>query len=205
MQLSVFITSLLTEGKVSVNGQLTPFEHKDLEKAGLVLIEFYKEDVTEMPYAAPEYSNNVAVWSAEYLYRAVQLTILRDVGEEILRQNLKAYSGEINPSVIYSADLMLRYLPTLFELAKGLAPADILVQELLRVALQFPFSSVGISLDQPVDDGMIFKNQSLKCTYIDRIIREKDKNRLKSSLVNDYVRESAGEYLSVFWPGFENL
>jgi hypothetical protein len=204
MLLSAFITSLLTEGKVSVQPELTPFEQEDREATKQLLSNYYKEDITEMPHVAPAYSAEAALWAAEYLYRTIQLIVLRDAGEEVVREQLKAFPGQIDPSAIYSADLVLRHLPQLFSLAKGLAPGDILVEELRNTAWQWPFSSVSIELDQAVNEDVIFTDTSLKYAYIDRIIREKDKWRIKNPVVVNYIKEVSGEHLSVFWPGFEN-
>ena len=54
---------------------------------------------------------------------------MRDAGEELILESLLPFDGDSDPSVIYSADLMLRYMPSLFELAKGPAPADVLVRD----------------------------------------------------------------------------
>jgi hypothetical protein len=205
MKLAHFIRTLLLNGKVFVTGHIEAFEQKDTDEARDVLKNYYDEDLLEMPYKAPVFSEEAALWAAEYIYKAVQLTVLRDAGEEVIKDQLKAYPGQINPPAIYSGDLMLRYLPQLFQLAKGLAPHDILVRELRKTALQWPFSSVGIELGQMVIDDSLFENLSLRYAYIDRIIHEKDTQRIKNPLVVNYIHEVAGGHLSVFWPGFENL
>ena len=201
MDLSNFIASLLSEGKVSVKGQLTLLEVEDLNESGKILHRYYQDDILEMPYTAPGFSEEAAIWGAEYLYKAVQLIVLRDVEEEMINDELKPFSGQLSPGVIYSADLMLRYLPQLFELAKGLAPGDLLVQILKNTARQWPYSSVGIELDENVDAKLILEYPSLRYTYIDRIIQANDKQRIKDPLVADYIKEVAGERLSV---AFEN-
>ena len=193
------------KGKVSVKGQIDPFDGNDTDQAKQLLKKYYEEDRIEMPYTAPEYSEEAALWAAEYLYKAVQLTVLRDAGEEVIKEHLKSYTGHTNPSAIFSADLLLRYLPQLFELAKGLAPDDILVQELRNTALQWPFSSIGIELEQPAADEIILENLSLRYAYIDRIIGAKDKQRIKNPLVTNYIHEVTGEHLCSLWPGFEKL
>jgi hypothetical protein len=204
MPLSQFIISLLTEGKVAVQSEFTPFEQPDIDESGQILLGYYREDVTEMPFKPPEYSEDAALWATEYLYRTIQLAVLRDAGEEVVSEQLKPFSGQVDPSAIYSADLILRHLPRLFRLAKGLAPGDVLVRELQKTAQLWPFSSVGIELDQPVNEDIIFTDASLKCVYIDRIIREKDKWRIKNPVVVNYIQEVADEHLPVLWPGFEN-
>ena len=204
MDLSNFIATLLSEGKVSVKGQLTSLEVQDISEAGKILHTYYQDDILEMPYTAPGFSEGAAVWGAEYLYKAVQLIVLRDVEEEMINDELKPFTGQLSPGVIYSADLMMRYLPQLFELAKGLAPGDLLVQILRNTARQWPFSSAGIEVDGAVDDKLILEYASLRYTYIDRIIKAKDKQRMKDPVVADYIKEVAGEQFSLPGPAFEN-
>jgi len=205
LELSNFISSLLADGKVSVKGHLISFNDHDLAASKKILYEYFKEDILEMPHPAPEFSENAAIWAAEYLYKTTQITVLRDVGEDVINEHLKPFDGEQNASVIYSADLMLRYLPQLFELAKGLAPADILVQVLKKTASQWPYSSVGIELNETTDDNLIFEHPSLKYTYIDRIIHAKDSQRSKTEMVARHIREVGGEHITLLWPRFENL
>jgi|KBSSwiS6_1023812.scaffolds.fasta_scaffold25456_1 hypothetical protein len=204
MELFQFISSLLTEGKVSVKTKFHLLDSNDIERSGHLLYKYYEEDKMEMAFDPPVYSEKAAIWAAEYLYKTVQFTILRDAGEDIMNGHLKSYEGEMNPSAVYSADLMLRYLPKLFELAKGLAPADILVRRLRDTAFTWPLSSVGIELGQPVNDETILSNASLTYLYIDRIIKEKDKNRLKNEGIVGGIREITGIHLKTFWPEFEN-
>ena len=205
MDLSNFISTLLAEGKVSVKGQVTLLEAQDVSEAGKMLHTYYQDDILEMPYAAPGFSEEAAVWAAEYLYKAVQLIVFRDVEEEMIKNELKPFSGQLTPAVIYSADLLLRYLPQLFDLAKGLAPGDVLVQILKNTAQQWPYSSVGIELNESVDDKLILEFPSLRYTYIDRVIRANDKQRMKDPFVAEYIKEVAGEQFSVPGPTFENL
>lgn len=204
MDLSNFIGTLLSEGKVSVEGQLNSPEAHDINDAGKILYAYYQDDILEMPYTAPEFSEVAALWGAEYLYKAVQLIVLRDVEEEMINNEFKPFTGQLTPSVMYSVDLMLRYLPQLFELAKGLAPGDLLVEILKKTASQWPYSSVGIELDETVDDKLILEYPSLRYTYIDRIIQAKDKQRMNDPVVADYIKEVAGEQFSVFLPTFQN-
>ena len=203
MELSVFINTLLSEGKVTVQGQFADFDQTDMAISEQTLLQYYQEEVLEMPGIAPEYSAKAAMWAAQYFYAAVQLTVLRDAGEDIISEKLKPFAGEIDSSSVYSADLILRYLPGLFDLAKGLAPGDLLVKQLMNTAIAWPFSSVGIELDEQVNDDFLFTNPSLKYAYLDRIVKHKDKRRITSSTMENYITELTGEHLSSLWPNFE--
>ena len=205
MGLSFFIQNLVESGAVSINVAFDSFTNDDLYETQKILEQVYQEDIIEMPGAAPAFSAESALWASIYFYRAVQLTVMRDANEEIMKEQLHSFTGESNPESIYSADLVLRYLSSLFDLAKGLAPADILVQELKRVAVQWPFSSVGIELDEPVNNDIILSHPSLRQAYIDRIIALKDKKRITDPTIVTYIKESTGQYIRTIWPEIETV
>jgi hypothetical protein len=205
MQLSHFIQTLLTEGSVTVQGQLIAFDEADITATKTLLQQYYLEDVLELPGIAPSFVEEAALWAAEYFYKAVQLSVLRDIKQEQIADLLQNYSGVITPESVYSADLILRYLPALFHLAKGLSPADALVTTLRTLAVQWPLSSVGIEINSPVDDDIILANPSLAQVYIDRIIERKDKNRVTTLALEKRIYQVAGGHLSIFWPNYEPI
>jgi len=205
MELSTFIQTLLAEGKVSVTGKLSVFTEEDITTSKKILQKYYEEDVLEMPFKAPAYSEEASIWAATYFYTAIKLTILRDADEVTVKEKLSAFNGAVSHETIYSADLLLRYLPSLFHLAKGLAPMDALVQILRQTALTWPFSSVGIDLNELPNDEIIFSHPSLKQVYLDRIIQHKNKSRAVGKNVTDGIYEITGSHLSVFWPEFERI
>jgi hypothetical protein len=202
MQFTSFIQDLLEKGQVTVARQLNPFSEEDLQEAGVVLRKYYTDDALEMPYTAPGFSAEAAIWGATYLYRASQFIMLRDVGEQEVHAHLSDFSGVISPEAIYSADLTLRYLPELLYLAKGLAPDDILVKCIKHRLVQWPFSSVGTEVAREVNHQPILAHPSLKYAYIDRIIQQKDIKRATDEAIAEAIREALGAHSSVLWPEF---
>lgn len=205
MQLSHFIQTLLTEGSVTVQGQLIAFDEADITATKTLLQQYYLEDVLELPGIAPSFVEEAALWAAEYFYKAVQLSVLRDIKQEQIADLLQNYSGVLTPESVYSADLILRYLPELFHLAKGLSPADALVTTLRALAVLWPLSSVGIEINSPVDDDIILANPSLAQVYIDRIIQRKDKKRVTSLALEKRIYQVTGGHLDKFWPNYEPI
>jgi MoxR-vWA-beta-propeller ternary system domain bpX4 len=204
MKLAAFIESLLSEGKVSIDSKLAPFAKDDLKATGGILKNYYREDIIEMRGCAPPFAEKAAVWAAQYFYQAVQLTVIRDADEGIIKEKLFPFEERISPAEIYSADLILRYLPALFDLAKGLSPADILVTTLEKTATDWPFSSVGIEISDSSQSEIIFSNSCLAYTYADRIIKHRDLKRAADPIVDRYVREALGTHTSL-WPEFKPL
>lgn len=204
MQLTKFIQDLLEKGQVTVAGQLMSFSEQDIGQSVTILKGFYAEDRLEMPLEAPEFSPEAALWAVQYLYHAIQFVMLRDLGEEQVTKHLTAYSGNITPEAVYSADLMLRYLPDLLHLAKGLAPDDVLVTSLKNTLEQWPFSSVGLEGIAQVNCDVILTHASLKYAYMDRIIQQKDITRAAQAKVSELIEEALGGHAQNLWPEFEN-
>jgi len=197
--LSTFLSDLFTKGEVTISPLIKPIEETDQQQAIQLLQEFYEKDRQEMPAEAPPLDTSAALWAATYLYRIIQLILVRQLGEADIKAQLTPYPIAATPSVIYSADLSFRYLPDLFQLAKGLAPSDLLVTYLQELAANYPFSSVGIELEGTVQHSIILAHPSLKIAYIDRLIAAKDEKRIQQYDLQAYVEEVVGNYKEVLW------
>jgi hypothetical protein len=200
MELAPFINSLLYQGSVTVKSDPAIANYTDRAEVINILETYYREDILDMPANAPAFNPDAAVWAAHYLYQAVMLTVTREAGEELIHQRLVDFPNEKTIAIIYSADLVLRQLPHLFELAKGLAPADILVKKIRQMAAQWPLSSVGIELEETPNDDIILANSFLRQLYIDRIIQLKDKKRIQGPSIKKAILETTGDYTAILWP-----
>jgi hypothetical protein len=203
VQLVQFIQDIFQRGKVVVAGQVVPFTEEDAQQTIQCLHEQYNYQAQELTGPIPAFQPEAAIWAAGFLYRAVQLTMLRDLGEEAVNGLLTPFNGPVSPETILSVDISFRYLPNLLGLAKGLAPEDVLVKRLQQAAMQWPFSSVGIKVDGVMDLDAIMNYPCLRRTYIDRIIEARDSKRSNHVQVNEYIKEALGDYGHILWPGWE--
>lgn len=203
MTLTEFISSLINKGDVTVAPAIVPFDPEDLRVAAIHLKQYYDDDSTEMPGQTPPYDPAAALWAAIYLYRAIQFIQIRRLGEAEIKLHLLPFSGTQTPSAIYSADLILRYMPGLFQLAKGLSPEDPLVKELVIIAAQWPFSLAGNKNFVPDDLTLILQHPSLKTAYIDRIIHARDIRKCTHPACLPLVQEALGTHAAILWPEFE--
>lgn len=202
--LADFLTDLFTTGRVTVAGNLHAFQREDIHQAAMILEQQYERDILRMPYEAPSFSQEAALWAAKYLYVATQLMMLRDEDAETVIRQLPVFPELISPKAIYSVDLTFRYLSDLFDLARGLAPEDLLVLTLQKTAVDWPFSSVGMSIKTEVDPGIVLDHPSLRYAYIDRIISARDNSRLEHPAIAELVQEALGGHASTLWPGFQS-
>ncbi|PWV51447.1 hypothetical protein [Chitinophaga sp. S165] len=203
MTLTEFISSLINKGDVTVAPAIVPFDPEDLRIAGIHLKQYYDDDSTEMPGQVPSYDPAAALWAAVYLYRAIQFIQIRRLGETEIKAHLQPFTGARTPAAAYSADLILRYLPGLFLLAKGLSPEDPLVKELGTMAAQWPLSIAGSKDIVPDDLSLILQHPSLKMAYIDRIIHARDIRKCTHPACLPLVQEALGTHAAILWPEFE--
>ncbi len=203
MKLTPFIEGLFQTGSVLVEGQITAFEEADLKLAAAVLTRCHESQKIEMPFSAPAFDEEAALWAAQYFYNAIQLVMLRDLGEEAIAMNLLPYTRETTSDAIYSVDLTFRYFPDLFNLAKGLAPDDPLVNHLKIEAARWPFSSVGVKTSAEINTTVILSDPSLRFAYMDRIIKAKHNERLDKPELQELAKEVLGEHAELLWQNVE--
>lgn len=200
MQLSIFLEELFTTGEVTVEPGIEPPEAADLAASGILLRRQYDHHVLEFAGTAPVWHEEAATWAAVYLLRAAQFSLLRDEGEEQVRNLLSAFPGKQNAAAIFSADICLACLPQLWQLARNLAPQDVLVKQLSQTAADWPFSSIGIEISPAAPGDWFMESPDLARAYANRIIEQKDHRRAVHPPVDEYIREILGDQGSLLWP-----
>jgi hypothetical protein len=199
MTVARFVESLFTGGRVRVgesvdrNAQLRHPTSEDLQEAESILKDLESSYRADLPDNPPAISDKAMIWGAVTTYYTSSFLAYRDAGEEAIRLALSVPCPEApSPSVCYSVDLTLRFLPDLVRLARAVSANDPLVDILTSLARQWPLSSVGIADVEPVDVTSFVDNNCLLQLYTDRIIATKDRSRLKEQIVRDKIRSAIG-------------
>jgi hypothetical protein len=199
MAISRFLNSLLSDGRVQVAsavnqaGELYEPDAEILDQARRELIDFEKQYRVERPGVPPALSESAMLWSALTVFRACSFLAHRDLNAESLEHAFKPPCPlPPSPSVCYSVDLTMRFLPDLVRLARAASENDPLVCILMELARQWPLSSVGIAKVGPVDVIAFIEDESLRITYVDRIVARKDQSRLDNPTVRNAVNAAIG-------------
>jgi hypothetical protein len=189
--LSVFVEKLMTEGQAAVfNEPGTLQVDSDCARILSGWEEIVRDDLAG---GAPAFSAATAVWAARIFYFACQFVVCRDLSEaEIVRSLNEPCPEKRSPSVDWSADLLFRHLPEVYRSARHLSNGDPLVRELLKIAAEWPLSSVGIPLERTPDVKTFIGHPALKQLYVDRILETTDVARLGESQVDEELRASIG-------------
>ena len=199
MKLASFVRQLHESGRVSV-GPDPSFSSRDVAACDDLLQQADHVARLEAALSMPALDLAAARAAAVTMYRGCQALAFRAMDAEALATGLAPELGDTtNPSVHYSVDLTLRYLPDLLALATRVSAEDPLVQRLHRLAARWPLSSVGISgigADDLDARGVetIASDPGLLALYCDRVIARKDMARLGPPRVRDSVCAAIGAF-----------
>ncbi len=205
MNLTRFITGLLEQGSVTLEKDLFPFDANDRIEAEAKLLRFYERDRYNMPGSVPPFDANAALWAATYMYRTIQFVLMRELGEKELTEHLHDFAQPRDAAAMYSADLVLRFLPDVFNLARGLSPDDPLVLRLKHTAALFPLSSVPVEIPSDTDLQQVMNHKSLRLAYTDRIIKHKNHQRITNNEIREAIKTALGDEAGKLWPEFRLL
>ena len=188
--LALFLQSLAEQGQARVSSEpLGP----EVGEALAVLRQLDQLSRDELALDAPEYLPDTALWSARLFYHLCQFTVCRDIGEEQIKSACSVpCPGPHEPKSVWSADLTLRHLPRLFQLARHLSNADPLVEQMKLIAVSWPLSSVGIAGLENLQLDSFIGHPALRRLYSDRILATTDASRLGNPTVDGLLRTDLG-------------
>jgi hypothetical protein len=191
VDLAGFLKSLAEEGRAVVPPEpLGNTSDDDAFSALRSLDEFARN---ELALDAPQFSAGAALWAARLFYQLCQFTVCRDIGEDRITEVCSASCPEPRgPEVDWSADLVLRHLPRLFQLARHLSNADPLVRQMKLIAAAWPLSSVGIAGLENLHLDSFIGHPALRRLYADRILASGDLSRVGDARLDDLLRADLG-------------
>jgi hypothetical protein len=193
--LARFLEALRNDGRVRVGTDPPDASDRTAEDA---LREWDRAVRAEWPWTAPELEVDVALRTAVLMYRACQLLVYREKPAEAVQQAFAAPLARARtPSIVYSIDLTLRFLPGLHALARAASAGDPLTQALLKLGQDWPLSSVGMPECVPTSVDAILSDPGLRQVYVDRILERGDASRLSAPRVEEAVREAVGDHAAL--------
>jgi hypothetical protein len=188
--LASFLKALAEEGRAVVSPAPLGTE---ADEAIVVLRQIDELARNELALDAPPFCAASALWAAGLFYHLCQFTVCRDIGEDRITAVCGvAAPAPRGPEVDWSADLTLRHLPKLFQLARHLSNADPLLRSMKQIAAAWPLSSVGIAGLADLRLDSFWGDPALRRLYADRIFSAGDTTRLGETRVDDLVRADLG-------------
>ena len=148
------------------------------------------------PGLAPEFNVEVALTATQVVLLFCQSVLYRELDEVFVANRIRnlGISNAESASSQYSGDLVLRFLPDIYDRLKRTTAEDPILPVLVNFAKRWPLSSVGIP-----DTGV---NQLPECytipsmfrAYVDRIIQREDVARCADQQVAKAVKAAIGDH-----------
>jgi len=165
-----FLTQLLDQGKVVFRS--TRALHDRPSARGIaILAEAFETSCLSVAGPRVAFDPAVACAAAELVRQASWALVCHDDRVADLEKRLRMPALSATPSLHLSADLMLRYVPQILRRARGLDPADPLVELLANILRRWPLSGVLSDVDEgplvPLDFG---GHSGLLLLYAERLI-----------------------------------
>ena len=149
----------------------------------------------ELALDLPDFVPSAALWAARLFHQLCRFVVCRDIPIEQINAACAVVCPEgRGPDTDWSADLTLRHLPRLLQLARHLSNADPLVEQIKQVATAWPLSSVGIAGlgETKLDLESFIHHPGLRRLYADRIFAAGDLSRLGHPQLDELLRADLG-------------
>lgn len=187
---ALFLQAITNEGRAAVSAELSNVSDADALPILEKLDTYAREELAlELPARSP----NVALWAARLCYQLSRFIVCRDIPAEQIAATCNIACPEPrNPETDWSADLTLRHLPSLFQLARHLSNGDPLVQQMTKIAADWPLSSVGIPGLEKLQINSFVGHDGLRRLYGDRVLTAADISRLGDARLDDVLRADLG-------------
>lgn len=193
------ITHLRREEEIILESQWKILSPEDEQKTVVFLQQEYQQECLTYPHTPPEFNETTALWAAKTVFTASRLLLYREHPGDQLPSLLPPYDGILNAGVILSADLTLRFLPDMLQLAFA-DPEDELIAVCETLLCRFHYSGIGYLSATELDMAPFTGNACLEQLYADRIIRRKAAWLGQHPQWADRVKGSVGNYVGYLFP-----
>lgn len=187
-----FLKHLFDDGEIIVPRQVSD----DGEPVRRLLIVAERIWRQEWPGTAPRFDEEQSARAAAVLYTFCRATVYRELDEQSVAEQLKQIGLAPTNSVEghYSVDLVLRFLPQVYERLRRTSSSDPVLTLALEVARQWPLSSVGIPDSGPDVLPAAFLDRGVFRVYTDRVVSVADIGRMNLPEVAAAVDATLGPY-----------
>lgn len=203
-----FVQQLMIDGVVRLHGPELATQ-TEIGTATAWILASEPEFRAHWPAVPPACNGPALDRAVKSFYRASQLAVFRELGpEEVSKLDPLVTPGSDSAEVIYSVDLVLRFLPDLTRIVRGMNPEDPLLAILNGWGTQWPLSSVGIPDLKIGSIEPILSHPCLSQVYIDRVIETGSVDRLGDWKVAERVRGVIGAFPELnrkLYNTFQNL
>lgn len=197
--------TLLHTNELVLFGRIDEISPLQIEPVLDLLRNQYNAEIVGYPRTVPPFAETAAAWSAKTLFYAAQLLMYREHRADSLPDFFPPFGELKSAAAILSADLSLRYLPSILLQLEHIDVEDPLIPILKEVLKEWHYSGLLAKTDLgvPVFDEA-FDDTCLLQLYVDRVIARKKKKIGQMDKIRPLVLSALGDYEKVFWKDFNS-
>lgn len=200
------IETLRKEEEVILYENLFEIDVEEKLEVGKFLQNEFQKEKLNYSFSPPSFSEEAAIWAAEVIYVASQLLLFRKNNTEELPDLFPTETPEINPKTILSADLCLRFLPSITQEIGLIDKDDPLLQYLESILKKWYFSAVSYSINHTdLDFEVVLSDESLTQMYLDRIVDCNNIELIKNPRINRKLKMNLSIYKNDFWSNYKEI
>jgi hypothetical protein len=197
-----FLEALAHDGSPAV-GLLPPPANDP--QAQLLLTAIADRATQDLGLPAPPFRLPAAEWAARLFYQLCQFVMVRDLDATQISAVVDTpCPAPRDPATDWSVDPTFRHLPRLLQITRHVRFAEPLVVHLIRIAREWPLSTVGMPDLTPNPSSTngssptrfaidsFIHHPTLRRLYVDRILATSDSSRLGDARVDDLIRTDLG-------------
>jgi len=185
-------------------GNLLEISEEEINQTASFLRNEYEKESIEFPGNIPKFIPEAALWGARTIYIAAQLVLYREKKASDFNNLLPDFGIPLTPGAFLSADLTLRFLPSLINYLTILDPDVPLISVLEKHLTQWHYSGINYPLDRDkLDFTIVLQDQCLKQLYVNRVTFHKKTALAHHPFLQELIQASLGIFGNVYWPEFK--
>ena len=218
--LADFTEQLFLDGVANVE-QWASATERDCDLTKKLLSQANELRVAEAPHQPPDFEVENALWAQQMLHWATCLYANRlDTNTQVPEPLRNCEPIGCSPSLQWSVDIGLRFLPGLMSLSHRFAAEDDLTQTMIELSQRWPLCWVAADLETNTKDEFtlpsifeerlaeIIKHPCLRIVLIDRIIKHRNARLAREPSLQPFLDRAVGGQTQMFdwldWPDASN-
>lgn len=199
------IENLLLTNTLVLYGQINEITVEQEKEVLEFLESYYQKESINYPNTPPAFDKEAAAWSSKILFYAAQLVMYREHTGDTLSVFFPTYELPKTAATIITADLSLRYLPSILKYLEQIDKEDALIPILKKILIEWEYSGLLSDVEVEVQDAELFLTyRCLNELYINRVIENKKIKIAQHEKIRPLVLSALGNYTNEFWKEFNS-
>jgi len=200
------IDCLFNTNEVVLYGRIDQISDTQEQQVVRFLENAYSAETQDYPFQAPPFHKPAAIWSSKLVFYTAQLVMYREHDANTLTAIITPFEQEQTAAAILTADLSLRFLPSLLHYLEKIDVDDELIPLLKQVLAEWHYS--GLLGTIQLEESQLtpaYDNPCLLQLYVNRVIEQQQKEIGQMSKIKPLVMSALGNYQQLFWKDFNAI